>query len=151
MRNAFSMITALFVIVVMATITALVFSLSGKLVKSTTDQYQREQAMLLAKSFTEYAVMALTANDRINNNCLYTIRNQPANPNDYTVTVQISYIGANAVLGNCTSPTRIFDNAVGEPTTPLTAVIDVYVTYRDPDNPNAAYRFTYHRRTLQKI
>jgi type II secretory pathway pseudopilin PulG len=74
MRRAFSMITAIFVIVLMATVAVLILNLSGKMVKETTAQFQREQAMLLAKSYTEYAVMAVTANDRNGTgNCLTDI------------------------------------------------------------------------------
>ena len=49
MRKAFSLITAIFVIVLMATVAAFIMNLSGKMVKGTTVQFQREQAVLLAK------------------------------------------------------------------------------------------------------
>jgi len=39
-RKAFSMITAIFLIVIMATIGAFVTSLGGKIVATTTAQYQ---------------------------------------------------------------------------------------------------------------
>ncbi len=56
MRKAFSMITAIFVIVIMATIAAFVMNLSGKIVKSTTAQYRDAQASLYAKSYTEFVL-----------------------------------------------------------------------------------------------
>ena len=62
-RKAFSMITAIVVIVLMASVAVFIMNLSGKMVKETTTQYQREQAILLSKSYTEYAVMAVTANE----------------------------------------------------------------------------------------
>ncbi len=64
MRKAFSMVTAIFVIIVMATVAMLVFNMSGKMIKGTTIQYRTEQAALLARSYTELAVMAVTDHDR---------------------------------------------------------------------------------------
>ena len=158
MRNGFSMITAIFVIVLMASISVLVLNLSGKMVKQTTAQYQREQAALWAKSYTEYTVMAITANNRTETNvCLRQINAKIGpNPNrgqGYRVQVQIAYIGNGIGLGtlvNCPANRQLSTN-VGSRKSPLTAIIDVYVRYKDPDNPTADYWFTYHRRTLQKI
>ena len=64
MRKAFSMITAIFVMIIMATVAMLVFSMSGKMIKGTTIQYRTEQAALLARSYTELAVMAVINHDR---------------------------------------------------------------------------------------
>jgi hypothetical protein len=156
-RKAFSLLTAIVIIVLMATVAVLVFNLSGKMVKSTTTQFHKEQAVLLAKSYTEYAVMAITANDRNDTgNCLDTITGnniiRNVNQNGYRARVIISYIGSNAAVptGTCSS---IFSNVVTTPETPLTAVIDVYIDYRDIDHQagvNAPW-ITYHKRTLQKI
>ena len=162
-RKAFSMVTAIVVIVLMATVAMLVMSMSGKMVKETTAQYQDEQAALLAKSYTEYAVMAVTANNRAVN-CLTIINGAvgdaavgvggaAGNPNNgYLISTNISYIGRNVapdlVLGTC-SPGALANNVV-TPTTPLTIIVDVYVQYKDLDNP-AGPNMTYHRRTVQKI
>ena len=58
MRKAFSMITAIFVIVLMATVGAFILNISAKSVKSTVLQFKREQAILYARSYTELAIMA---------------------------------------------------------------------------------------------
>ena len=139
--KAFSMLTAIFVIVIMASVGAIVMSLSGKMVKSTTTQFQREQSMLLAKSYTEYAIMAVMANGH-RANCLNTIRGVF---NTYNITVNISYIGNNATLGgtNCT----ILSNTVITPKSPLNIIVDAYVSYPNENGQN----ITYHKRTLQKI
>jgi len=151
-RPAFSMITAIFVIVLMATVAVFILNLSGKMVKETTTQFQREQAMLLAKSYTEYAVMAVMANDRNTDKCLYTIEGNigasPTTGNGYRVRVHLRYIGTPEEVGLCGS--RILTQAVTTPNTPLTVMIDVYIDYKDPDNSAGAWR-TYHQRTLQKI
>ena len=63
MRKAFSMITAIFVILLMATVAGLILNVSSKTVRTTTMQYKQEQAILYAKSYTELAIMYATAND----------------------------------------------------------------------------------------
>ena len=155
MRSAFSMITAIFVIMIMASIGAFVMNLSGKVVKSTTLQYQHEQAILYAKSYTEFAVMAITAHNR-NTNCLEDINGTIGHPTQgqgYHIEVRIAYIGTGTEIGNC-SGARKLDTGVTTNNTPLTAIIDVYVRYQDPDDTgngaNAPW-LTVHRRTVQKI
>jgi len=153
MRPAFSMITAIFVIVIMAGIGALVTSTSGKIVKTTTAQYQHEQAILYAKSYTEFAVMAITANDR-NSSCTQDIDGNIGTDNTtgdgYRIRVRIAYIvdGAQIDTSGCDA-TRVLSTTVTTPQTPLTVIIDAYVDYKDPDNTNL-WR-TVHRRTVQKI
>ena len=150
-RSGFSMITAIFVMVMIATVAMFVFSLSGKIVKSTTMQYQREQAMLLAKSYTEYAILAVTANDR-NSNCLHTIHGEvgddPQSGDGYKATVEIQYIGNASATNGC--GTMILSNTVQTPQSPLSIIVDTYIEYKDIDNTNGQW-LTYHRRTLQKI
>jgi len=147
------MITAIFLIVLMSTVAIFVMNLSGKMVKETTTQFQREQAMLLAKSYTEYAVMAVMANDRnaTGVNCLYTIKGQlgtnPSSGDGYRARVHLAYIGTTKEVGSCGG--RILSQGVTTKKTPLTVIIDTYIDYKDPDN-TAQWR-TYHQRTLQKI
>jgi len=144
MRKAFSMITAIIVIVLMATVGTFILNLSGKMVKGTTAQFQREQSMLLAKSYTEYAILAVTANDQ-NITCLNTIN---GNYGDYTIIVNISYIGRLDILnGGC----NILNSTdILTPKSPLNIIVDVFVSYPDYDHPDGL-RMTYHKRSLQKI
>ena len=72
-RKAFSMLTAIFIIVLMSTVGILVMNLAGKTVDETRAQYQREQSALLAKSYTEYAILAVMSNDRNNTDCIEDI------------------------------------------------------------------------------
>jgi len=156
-RKAFSMLTALVIIVLMASVGIFVLNLGGKIVKSTTTQYQHEQAELYAKSYTEYAILAVTGNDR-SSNCLTTITGSiqtdtsagaptVAEGNGYDINVTISYIGTAAGLGTCPA---LNTATVNTPETPLTIIIDAYVDYKDPDNTSGPW-FTVHRRTVQKI
>jgi type II secretory pathway pseudopilin PulG len=157
-RAAFSMVTSLIVIVLMSTVAIYVLSTSAKMVKETTAQYQREQAMLLAKSYTEYAIMAVTANDRNNtstNYCLEDIEGQAGGDPDkgegYKIETRIAYIG-NSIISQCAA-TRQLGSITEATRSPLNVIVDVYVRYKDPDHPDAsaAPYITYHKRTLQKI
>jgi hypothetical protein len=170
-RKAFSMITALFVIVLMATVAMLVMNLSGKIIKETTAQYQKEQAVLLAKSYTEYAIMSVMSNDRnaTGNDCIENIDgfigDSDTDVNEgkgYLINTRIAYISDNdttngSSVSTCAA-TRILDSSgIATPESALNIIVDVYVRYRDPDHPNIATApntvrwITYHRRTLQKI
>jgi hypothetical protein len=137
----------------MASVGAFVLNLSGKTVKITTAQYQREQAMLYAKSYTEYAILAVTGNDR-SVDCVEDIDaniGTPATGNGYRIRVRIAYIvnGAEVNTSKCSS-TRVLDTGVQNPNTPLTLIIDAYVDYKDPDNTAGPY-ITFHRRSVAKI
>ncbi len=143
-------------IVLMSTVAMFVMGLSGKLIKETTAQYQREQAILLANSYTEYAVLAVTGNDR-EIDCLEKINGlvgdaTTANPNNgYRIRTHISYIGIDNATGiaNCAG-TRKLGFVGANSSTPLTIIVDAYVDYKDFDNPTGP-DLVYHRRTVQKI
>ena len=145
-RHAFSLITAIVVIILMSTVAMLIMSVSGKTVKETTAQYQREQAIILANSYTEYAVLAVTANDRTTTNCLSTIEGTYGG---YNARIHIAYIGDAATIGSCAA-TRQLSTSVTTSVTPLTIIVDAYIDYEDLDNPDGQ-DMTYHKRTIQKI
>ncbi|MBD3788771.1 MAG: type II secretion system protein [Campylobacterales bacterium] len=153
-RKAFSLLTAIIVVILMSTVAMFIMSLSGKLVKETTAQYQREQAELYAKSYTEYAILAVTANDRVSSNCLRDIDGTIGDPlnGGYRIRARIAYIGQNTQVASCAA-TRVLSNSVTTIKSPLSIIVDVYVEYKEPDHPNSAQApwITYHKRTLQKI
>lgn len=157
-RKAFSMLTAIFVIVLMSTVAMLVMSLTGKIVKETTAQYQKEQAVLLSKSYTEYAILAVMSNDRNATDCIENIDGRiGANVNNgqgYLINTRIAYIAdSNARVGTCPATRILYDSGITTVESALSVIIDVYVRYKDPDHPSigSAPWVTYHRRTLQKI
>jgi len=95
-KKAFSMVTAIFVIIIMASITSLIMNVTGKTVKATTQQYQDEQARLLARSYTELGIMYALYYDRnALGDCLETINDTFKN---YTILVELHYIGNSTVL-----------------------------------------------------
>jgi len=168
-REAFSLLMALFVIVIMSAIAALILSMTGKVIKETTTQYRDEQSRLLARSYTELAVMAVMAHDRTAGNCVKTINGtintlkvgepNPASGTNvvnggYIVETKIQYIGTG--LPADTSCELLTNIAITDPqATSPTLLIDVFVKYKDPDyltTTEANIPFiTYHRRTLQKL
>jgi len=154
-RPAFSMITAIFTIVIMASISLMVMGTASKIVHSTVGQYQREQAMLWAKSYTEFAIMTVMSNDRKNKKCIQTINSDidsPLTGAGYRVRINISFIGTALETGSC-AVNNIFSNAVTTKESPLNVIIDVYVEYKESDHPDIANApwIVYHKRTLQKI
>ena len=161
-KPAFSMITAIFVILLLSTVAAFILNLSGKSIDETTTQYRKEQAILYAKSYTEYAIMSAVARD-----CIKTITgyvggtlSQVKAGNGYKVTVDIQYVGnelAGALGGTC-------DTLGGAISTTNSRgaiiLVDTYVRYRNPDHPDAIAGvafdnthpgFVYHRRTIQRL
>ena len=164
MKPAFSMITAIFVILIMAGLLALVSSLSGKLVKETTAQYRKEQAALLAKSYTEFAILAAQGSKMGvgGKPCPTTITadvdsfdgiSTSKTEEGYHVEVKMQYIGLLKQGISCTKQ----QTEVGKTTTSndISMTVDVYVQYHDLsviDSGVAQAPFvTYHRRTLQKL
>lgn len=152
MRSAFSMLTAIFIIVIMSTVAMLVANLSSKSVKATTAQYQRAQAMLYAKSYTEFSILAVTAHDRATN-CVQTIKGTIGNIDEggYKIRTHIAYIADSSELGSCAGGVRQLNSTdISTDSTPLTLIIDAYVDYKDLDNTTGPV-LTVHRRTVQKI
>ena len=179
MRNGFSMITAIFLIVLMSTVAIMVFSLSGKMVQGTTIQYRSEQADLLARSYTELAVLAVLKHDRTaSGNCVENIDSvvnnlipgssasgaTSTNGGGYKILTRIYYIG-NDLNGTC-SNTRILNGSTYIPTNIVTnykdggasdalaaIIVDVYVRYKNPDapNPSSSPWITYYTRRIVKI
>ena len=168
-KKAFSMITAIFVIVIMATVTALIMNVTGKTVKATTQQYQKEQAGLLARSYTELAILYATHYDRRdtadggNGDCLKSITDHFGDvSNGYDIKINIKYIGNDTLLANCSNnieadgnftlatKNATWTNNIDGFYKTISLIIDTYITYKDFDDPSNR-NITFHRRTLQKL
>ena len=159
-KKAFSMVTAIFVIIIMATVSSLIMNVTGKTVKETTQLYQKEQAQLLARSYTELAILRVLNTNR-NVACLDRFTDHFGAPgnNGYNITVNIRYIGNDNLLATCAPGFSVArwpdDNNPGFNNT-ISMVIDTYITYKDFDDPSAALgngnrNITFHRRTVQKL
>ena len=169
-KKAFSMVTAIFTIVIMASVTSLIMSITGKTIHETSAQYQKEQAAILARSYTELAILYAMHRDRTNG-CINTINAEFGETitggydPKYDITVNIQYAGnqTNVPPANCSD---IIGGADGNWITAgnlsfdatVSLLVDVYVSYRDmnhPANMNSDTTDdilkTFHRRTLQRI
>lgn len=144
MRKAFSMITAIFVIVVLATIAMLSLSMVANTSQNTMIQYRQEQAALYAKSYTELAVMAVTQYGR-SAQCVNNISGTTVD--GYAVSGTIGYIGGATLNANC-------DRLAGGTTSAIddsieSVVIDMDVSYTDTTISPNPVRF--HKRTIKLI
>lgn len=160
MRNGFSLLVAIFTIVIISLVASYIFYVSSSTVKVGTLQYKKDQAQLLARSYTEYAVMAISANEKnATNPCIDTINAQigpaPDDGKGYRVRVEITYIGNTRYVANCA---HIAEQLNNNDIDTLSAIIDVYVEYRDIFNASIYNTYksyvpwqTYHRRSIQKI
>jgi len=157
-RKAFSMLIAIFIIVLLSLIATYVYYSSSLITKEGTIMYQEEQAKILARSFTEYAVLAVSSNNRTMAPCLDKISSTIGNPDSgqgYKVEVYITYIGNLRYVGTCQHTAAILPNTDGDS---LSVILDVYVKYKDIQNAslyngyqNSVPWQTYHRRSIQKI
>ena len=150
-KKAFSMVTAIITIVIMATLTSLIMGVTGKTMKATTQQYQKEQATLLARSYTELALMYVSSYDRTGGDCMENVTahfGEPF-PLGYDITTRIQYIGKASSLTGCTSVIATLNGVSGFDET-MSIIVDTYVRYRDLDDP-LNRDTTFHRRSLQKL
>ena len=145
-RSGFAMIMAIFFMIIIATLLTYMLSMTTETAQRTTNTYVNEQAQMLAKSATEYAVLRVSGVTRSNANCLNSFNAQYPNSTApiFDINVSIQYFG----FGNLGACSNIV-NAISTPESNGTMLIDVYVQ----DNPalGLSEPIRYHRRTLQKL
>lgn len=143
MKKGFSLIMAIFFVVLVATLGMMSLRFSTQSVKQSVDVYLREQAELYAMSATELTVMAMQKHN-YNVNCL---ANMNYAFNGFNANVNIYYLDGS--LPNCPAAAGVasqfsrdnagrFDNL---------ALLDVVVT-SVPGASSEPIRF--HRRTVQR-
>ncbi len=159
-RSGFSMIMAIFVILLLSLVASYIFYASTSIAKEGTIQFQNEQARLLARSYTEYAILAISGNDKENSGtCLNEINadigSDPTVGRGYRVHVELTYIGNERYVKNCNHVAAKLNNSDIDA---LSVIIDVYVKYKDIQQPslyNGNIKYVpwqvYHRRSIQKI
>ena len=158
-RKGFSLLVAIFTIVLLSLVASYIFYASSSIAKEGSIQYQKEQARILARSYTEYAVLAISGNDRNKTNkCIDEIKADIGTPDTgqgYKVKVNITYIGNSKYINNCSH--KAFTLSDSDEDT-LSAILDVYVKYKDASHPSIGGKYQkyipwqmYHRRSIQKI
>lgn len=152
-RSGFAMIMAIFFMIVIATLLSYMLSSTTETASRTTNTYVNEQAQLLAKSATEYAVLRVSGVNRAAAGCLQSFNSQYPSGGAgamFDINVSISYFG----FGDSTTTgcQNLLPDTVGTILTPEsngTMLIDVYVS--DNAALNLSEPVRYHRRTLQKL
>jgi hypothetical protein len=146
MRSGFSLITAIIIMMTVSLLMTMMVSLSSVTVKTTTDMFLKEQAELLARSATEFALLAVSGHDN-HKSCIEKIDILYPNATvpTHEMNVTLWYMGSGLV--NCG---HILDNNLSTDDSNLTAIVDVVVTV-DQNNTGITEPIRLHRRTLQKL
>ncbi|MRI82861.1 MAG: hypothetical protein C6I00_00380 [Nitratiruptor sp.] len=135
------MVMTIVFILTLGLLTGLILSIQGTTVQKTTDTFLHNQAKLIAKSATAYALLAVSAHSiPDNDNCIERI--DLRFNRIYDVNISIHYIGAN-FPASC----PMLANDLQTQESNATAIIDVIVRVSDPTLPPV----TYVRRSLQKL
>ena len=119
-------------------------SMTAQTSKRGADIYFHEQAHMLAKSATEYALLAISGHNN-SADCITNINSEYGDVYDINTTIR--YIGLSTVDGTCANGNSLVDTIV-TPESNGTVMIDVYITLNANSTGAEALRF--HRRTLQK-
>lgn len=148
-RPGFSMIVAIFVVLIVAWLAAQVLHVASNESKGTGDRYLRYQAELLAESATDYAVMRIgDYNESVGNNCLEDINitvNDASTPPvpmyDIGMTIYYSYKGA--APANCPAK-NVLSPATGTGLDSM-VLIDTTVAAREVSNLSTEPIRVHHR------
>jgi len=146
MRRGFGLITAIIIMVTVATLMTLMIGLSSGGVKVTMDIYLKEQAEILARSATEYALLAISGHDN-SKNCIEKINityPNSANPT-HEANLTIYYMGRDIPF-TCKN---ILANDINTSESNMTVIIDAVVSVNQV-NTGITEPIRVHRRTIQK-
>ena len=144
MRKGFGIIVAIIIMMTIAFLMSMSIGLSTGTTKQTSDLYIKEQANLLIRSATEYALLAISGHNH-NINCVKNITIYEPNETNpqYIATVNIAYI-ANGAPSSC----PLLSNDIVTKESNLTAIVDVTVEAQKILGITEPIRV--HRRTIQK-
>ncbi len=149
-RRGIAMIMAIAAIVVLGTLMAMMLSMSADTDKRTLDNYLHEQAMLLTRSATEYALLEISGSNLCNPTstpvtALNAVYPATGATKMFDISITIRYIGLNCI-GNGIANADYIANINTPPSTGA-VLMDVIVT----DANLTSEPIRYHRRTLQKL
>lgn len=146
MRRGFTMVIAIFFMVLVATLGAFALNLSSATAKHTTDIFLREQAELLAQGATEMAVERILSNPNqlSGTNCPganFLSTRFPDNTENRLFDIRVDVIQIFGDINGC-------GTAISTDASKGTVILDVTVT-ANQNITNTPVRF--HRRTIQKL
>lgn len=149
MRRGFTLIAAIFFVVIASSICMLALSIASTSVKQNSEIYLREQSELVARAATEYAMLAIISND-FSTTCL---GNQSENASEdnpisgkfgdlFTFKVYVKYFGD---MGDaCENKDAVIVKGANQGT----IMLDVFVSSKPGKASNP---INFHKRTLQKL
>ena len=149
MRRGFTLIAAIFFVVIASSICMLALSIASTSVKQNSEIYLREQSELVARAATEYAMLAIISND-FSTTCL---GNQSENASEdnpisgefgdfFTFKVYVKYFGD---MGDaCKNKDAVIVKGANQGT----IMLDVFVSSKPGKASNP---INFHKRTLQKL
>ncbi|MBR8464385.1 type II secretion system protein [Campylobacter sp. faydin G-24] len=141
MRDAFSLITAIFFMILVSALSILALSFANFTSRQSGEIYLREQAELLAQGATEVAMLKAFKHD-FNSGCLKYISGKFTNDDVNILLNYEVYIKFFGDIAACRGEKIQTPQSVG------TMMIDVFVY--SPDT-NATNKISFHKRTLQKL
>lgn len=149
MRRGFTLIAAIFFVVIASSICMLALSIASTSVKQNSEIYLREQSELVARAATEYAMLAIISND-FSTTCL---GNQSENASEdnpisgefgdlFTFKVYVKYFGD---MGDaCKNKDAVIVKGANQGT----IMLDAFVSSKPGKASNP---INFHKRTLQKL
>ena len=156
MRRGFGLVAAIFFIVLVATTAITALSIATMTARDTSNIHNREQALLLAQSATEYAVLAMQkhqypANTAATENCLNSmeIKYQPDGADEalFNINVKIDYLDPNLPASCSSIGSTALVGVTGNEVKTRQALVDVTVESTDALGEP---KIRYHRRTIQR-
>ena len=155
MKSGIALIIAIAFLLISAVLMAIMINMTAQTTKRTGDIYFQEQAHLLAKSATEFALLAISGHNRAGGNCISSIITEyPAAGagSIFDINTTIRYIGLEDLGSTCQSQSAIdptsVTSTISTPESVGTVIIDTYVT--TSANVNLTEPIRFHRRTMQK-
>ena len=147
MRRGFTLIAAIFFVVIASSICMLALSIASTSVKQNSEIYLREQSELVARAATEYAILAIISND-FSATCLGKQSKNASEDNPisgefgdlFTFKVYVKYFGD---MGICSG-----DAVAATGANQGTIMLDVFVSSKPGKASNP---INFHKRTLQKL
>ena len=145
MRRGFTLIAAIFFVVIASSICMLALSIASTSVKQNSEIYLREQSELVARAATEYAMLAIISNNDFYKTgavCIGDEHNPIAGEfgDLFTFKVFVKYFGD---MGICSG-----DAVAATGVNQGTIMLDVFVSSKPGKASNP---INFHKRTLQKL
>nr|WP_315519951.1 type II secretion system protein [uncultured Campylobacter sp.] len=149
MRRGFTLIAAIFFVVIASSICMLALSIASTSVKQNSEIYLREQSELVARAATEYAMLAIIGNDFsttcLGNQSKEASENKPITGDFgdlFTFVVYVKYFGD---MGEaCKNKEAVIVKGPNQGT----IMLDVFVSSKPGKASNP---INFHKRTLQKL